>query len=1708
MRRKSVLGSDAEVVATVARYSEVVVRGDSHLLASITASHALESDGLFQLQRVTSADGIHYLVKFAVAELKGAEDALLRREFAVFDQLRSDLVASPLEIAVHGSKLAAIYQDFAGAPLTRAALEEWVASTSLLDFIIALCAPLDVFHSQGLIVAGLSPESYLCDPSRRAVILGAAPLARRHAASADDHAYWPLTTHLRYAAPEIIGRAPLPVDSRADLYALGAVLYTLLCGDPPFDTRDPSELIQCHLAKTPRPLSERAPDIDPAVAGLVMRLLSKDPDQRFASVSELVDTATRELSQLSKSTAARIGVAPESFAPHRLSSKLYGIDQALHSLTDKIGSPRTSPTLTLVRGEAGVGKTSLLMHMRSVLTRGHFCRGRFDHSAAVTPLSGWGSALTDLANVLLTLSAAELSAWQTKIAASLGENAALLCSLAPQWSVILPSEATKRSDDFVDGAQNRIAVAIHGLLRCFAQPDAPLVLVLDDLQWADQSSLAILELVLTLHEPINLIVLGAVRSAADGDFRELDAFIGACQAAEVELEDIQLTGWARDVLQEFVSDSLRPALLEEQEFCDLLLTRTHGNPLFAHALLKTLIARAVLVFDVAQNIWNWQVDAVCALPPADSVVEFLVGKLHGLEPELQDALRTSACLGTSFSLSDFLAATGQPRERVTQLMDRAVAEGMLRSRLDEQSEPETAYEFAHDRVLEACRRSMSDSEHAVRSLELGRTLLGAQHAGLSLHRAARYFNTARSLVDTDQERLAGAQLNLNAGTLAKQSNAFSQALEYFQNGLEFLAALAGSGRHDVAWRDHAELTRTLFEETAAAALVNSKFELMHELCDTLLAHLASPLERVRTYEIRVGGFSAERRFPEAVAAAREILSELGLTFPNRPAIIHIVLAYIGTRRRLLGGPIERLCELPPNAVTPVVEARSRIMRAMYSSTYFGDPKLFPLLICRHIDHSLMHGNVDYSCITYVAFAMVLCARLDFENAYQLGNVTLELVESFGNDRLKAQAYMGVYGFIHPWKHHLRDALAPFSEGIASGFRHGEFEFACYLVTLQALTRLHCGDSLVELAPEFEQHRAKCVSLRQARSIVLMQIFCQIVADLRDVAGTAEPLAGPAYVESVMLPRCLEPLDHNLAFHHYMAKMLLCLMRGDPASALEAARSARRYYEEGTFGLYLGAVYTFWEALTWLVSTRTQPSEKRRALRRATRASRQLARWAESAPMNFLHKYHLVKAELCRAQRRWDQAAHHFDQAIELSQAHGYTHETAFALELAADFYLSRGMQRLGRSYLRESYATYSRWGAKAVNRRLERSYPQHFAVFATRSENGQSNGLGSLSDDLDYRVLLRSSQAISGEVRLPNLLERLLRTMFEHAGAQRGLLLLEDRGQLLVETEADVDRGNVEFVHGENADDSSRLCRAIVHYASRTGSHVVLGEATQDERFSRDPYMQKRKPKSLLCIPLQYQGRLVGLVYLENNRVSHVFTQTRVEIATLLASQAAISIATARFHALELEAQQAKINPHFLFNALSSIADLAIEDGAQTERAILQLSHLYRYILTASIEQRATLRQELEVVRSYLELERLRFGAKLEYSITCDDGAGGVEIPGLLIQPLVENAIRHGIAPKLSPGSVWIHVTRVDDHCRIVVQDDGTGPAAHATSGSGFGLRSVQERCALLYGREYSMAITRRGGYRVELKLPLQPVQPALRAKAGAPAASFDRSSP
>ncbi|MEM8780789.1 MAG: GAF domain-containing protein, partial [Cyanobacteria bacterium P01_G01_bin.49] len=372
---------------------------------------------------------------------------------------------------------------------------------------------------------------------------------------------------------------------------------------------------------------------------------------------------------------------------------------------------------------------------------------------------------------------------------------------------------------------------------------------------------------------------------------------------------------------------------------------------------------------------------------------------------------------------------------------------------------------------------------------------------------------------------------------------------------------------------------------------------------------------------------------------------------------------------------------------------------------------------------------------------------------------------------------------------------------------------------------------------------------------------------------------------------------------------MCYLFGEKHQAVKNAVAAEEYLD-GVKGMIVESPFNFYDSLAHLaVFSDISNSEQEALLERVNKNQEKMGRWAHHAPMNHLHKFHLVEAEKARVLGQVLEAEEFYEKAIAGSNENEFVQEEALAYELAAKFYLERGMDKFAQTYMKEAHYAYSRWGAKAKVEDLEAKYPQlrpksfptksitsTFAATTRYTNNNQSG------EALDFATVMKASQIISGEIVLDKLLANLMKILIENAGAQTGFLILDRAGEWFIEASGEVDVDNVTVLQSISID--QHLPRSVVNYVTRTRETIVENDATQQGKFTNDSYIKTHQTKSILCAPLINQGQLSGIVYLENNLTAGAFTPDRLEVIQLLSGQAAIAIANAKLYAEVKESER------------------------------------------------------------------------------------------------------------------------------------------------------------------------------------------------------------
>jgi predicted ATPase/class 3 adenylate cyclase len=1362
---------------------------------------------------------------------------------------------------------------------------------------------------------------------------------------------------------------------------LGVTFYELLTGQLPFPTIDVLELVHCHIAKHPTPPHELNPNIPRPVSEVVLKLMAKNAEDRYQSPYSLkadLETCLRQWQTMGR-------IEPFPLRQHDVSSrfqipqKLYGREREIELLLAAFERvSQGACELMIVSGYAGIGKSALVQEIHKPITRqrGYFITGKFDQLQRDIPYASLLQAFGLLVRQLLTESEQEIAAWRERLLGALGPNGQVMIEVIPELELIIGPQP-KVPDLPPTEAQNRFNHVLQNFIKVFAQPEHPLVIFLDDLQWADGASLKLIEVLMTGQESLYLFLIGAYRDNEVGEGHPSKLTLEVLKESRATVNHISLCPLARPYIVQLIADTLHHPPMEVEPLAELILAKTEGNPFFVNEFLKSLYTEKLLIFDFQQTGWRWNLRQIQAQRITDNVVELMAAKVRKLSEETQAILELAACIGNQFDLQTLAIVSEKTPQETAANLWAALVEGLILPLGDAYKlvelnvqglveELTVEYKFAHDQVQQATYFLIPESERQAVHHQIGQLLLretSPAEREQKIFEIVNQLNLGRGLIQQQEEQEKLAELNLRAGQKAKAAAAFKPAFNYFHTGLTLLG--------DNSWGRRYDLTLGLFVESAEAAYLIADFDQMEQLIEVVLQEARTLLDKVKVYEIKIQAYIAQNKLHEAIKTALPVLKSLGVQFPEKPTTAHILRGLIETKWALTGKRVENLINLPAMS-DPIKRATMQIMNTLISATYLTVPNLFPLIIFKQVSLSVKYGNTPESAKAYAMYGVILYeVTKNIESSYRFGQLALSLLERFDAREVKAKVFMGVYIFLNPWRAHFREILEPLREGYQSGLDAGDLEFAAYLLSACPVFAYHAGKNLVELEPELASVIEAIAQMKQARTGYVPRIYRQIALNLLGHSQTPSRLNGESYDDEQMPP--LHHDANDITEHLYMSQLFLSYLFQEYAQAIEyAARAEERL--EGFKGMALTVIFHFYDSLAQLaVFSASSSSTQKRILKKVTANQKKMKKWAKYAPMNFLHKFYLVEAEQAQVLGNDSQARDYYDQAIALAQENEYLNEEALAHELAAKFYLARGQNHVARHYLRDAHYTYLHWGATAKVKDLEARYPQFLAPARSSHElptlTTPTTDTGETASSLlDLSSVLKASQAISGEIVLDKLLATLMKIVIENAGAQRGYLLLDKEGTWAIEAEGTVIENEAEVTALQSipVGQVANLPHAIVNFVARTKESVVLNDAAGEGIFTQDPYIIQNQPKSILCSPLINQGKLNGILYLENNLTTGAFTWERQEVLNLLSGQAAISIENARLYTRQVELTHSAsrfVPQEFLqFLGKDSIRQVNLGDQAQQDMTIL-VSDIRSF---TTLSETMTPQENFDFVNAYL----------------------------------------------------------------------------------------------------------------------------------------------
>ena len=1461
------------------------------------AVERLREDGEFILLRELQAGAPgHVLVLMPEAERPTASSLRrLEHELSLAAQLDSRWAVRPIALSRRQAGRTVLLLEDPGGELLERLIGQPLEVTEFLNLAIAITAAVAEVHARGLIHKDIKPANILVDRAGHVRLTGFGIASR---APRENQLLQPLqilTGTLPYMAPEQTGRMNRLIDSRSDLYSLGMTLYALLTGRLPFAADDALGWIHCHVALQPASPREHRPLPEP-LADIILKLLAKSAEERYQSAAGLQADLQHCLAQWRLQGSIDAFALGQHDAPDRLAfpEKPYGRERqlaVLRSAYDAVTAAGT-PILMLVSGYAGIGKSALVNELQRDLieARGWFAAGKFDQFRRDIPYATLMQACSSLVRQLLSRADAQITQWRERMLAALGEHGQLIISLVPELELVVGKQPPAPEVPPQD-VLNRFRRVFRRFLGVFARPGHPLVLFLDDLQWMDAATADLLEHVLTEPEVQHLMVVGAYRDNGVAAAHPLASRLKRLRGCGVRMEEIVLGPLAPDDVGHLLSHALHCARQHVEQLARLVFEKTQGNPFFVIQFLTTLEEQGLLTRDPVSAAWHWDLKRIQAQGFTDNVAHLLVAKLNRLAAQTQQAVARLACLGSGADLEILMKVLESPEQAVHEVYREAVLAGLV-------IHVDDAYRFLHDRVQEAAYDLIPSAQRPALHLRIGRALLSQMHSQQieeHVFDIVNQLNQGRELLPQGHERRQLAELNLLAGKRARQASAYSTALTYLVVGCALLP-----GEDLTQWR---ELAFALQFHRAECEFLTGDLGPAETRLSALAAATSNSREGAAVCCLRQTLYQTLARNDRAVEVCLQYLQQAGIAWQPCATEEEVAQELAWFWQRLGGRAVEELIELP-SLSDPHQQAILDVLASVLAPALLTDTNLFRRAVGRMANLSLQYGNSDASLLAYSYLNFLVGNGLgDYATGFRFAKLAVDLLGK-GLRRFKARVEIAFGATAIPWTKPLRSGLPWVRRSIQTAQECGDLTFACYSWVLLILHLLSVGEPLESVQRDAQLALEFARKLHFGSMIDLLEAYVGFVRAMRGRTAQLGSLSHESFDEERYERRLEEdPNLRHAAQWYWLSKLQVYFHAEDyPAAAAASLNAKRNLWLSLT--VFEASEYHLYAALVQAARYEFCSAEERLDCRqRLAEHAKSLGALAANGPENFGARAALVAAEMARLDGREPDAQSLYERAIRIARDNGFVQIEALAFELAARFYAQRGLEIVSHTLLRNARSCYERWGAAGKVRLLEQRHP---GLREEPSVRLSSSTIRAPLGELDAESVFGAAQAVSSEIVLEKLLQRLLLIAVRHAGAERGLLVLMRNGRPLLEAEATTTGPDTVAVSVKEVEiTSEHLPQTILNFVIRTQESVLLDDATTSSLFSTDEYVRQRRPRSVLCQPLAKQGRLVGVLYLENKLVAGTFT-ARTAVLDVLAAQAAISLENAYLYA-DLHERESRI---------------------------------------------------------------------------------------------------------------------------------------------------------------------------------------------------------
>lgn len=1492
-----------------------------------------------------------------------SEIARFKQEYNLVQKLNIENIIKIFDLVEHNNQYAIIEEDFGGKSLKEMLKTEKIDLKSFLQISSKVSETLGLIHKNNVIHLDIKPDNILINPENDEVKVtdfGISAVLTH----ANDELYNPdvIEGTLSYLSPEQTGRMNRGVDYRTDIYSLGATFFEMLTGEVPFKSNDPMELIHSHIARQPLSPSLLNPSIPPVLDSITLKLLSKNPEERYQNCLGLMADLDECLKQLTeKGKIDEFPIAQKDISI-RFNIPRSLVDRENERIELMRCFERTCKGLSeimLVTGQPGIGKSALVneIYKPIIAKKGYFIFGKYDQFRKDVPYSAIIQSFQGLIRQIISESEVKIKSWREKLLVALGPNGKVITDVIPELELIIH----KQPDLPLLGPEesmNRFNLVFQNFINVFTTEEHPLALFLDDLQWADQASLKLLENLMTTYETKYLFLIGAYRDNETNDAHPLTLSLNKISQKGKKIHNIKLGPLDVNSINLIVMNVLLCDAARSLSLAELISRKTAGNPFFVIQFLKNIYDNHLLELNPKTG-WEWDINKIREMQVTENVIEFMAEKISRFPEDTRNILKICACIGNRFDLESLSVVYGKSIDETLADLNSAIQEDMI-------SLHGTMYRFHHDRIQEAAYSMIPENEKEATHYLIGTNVLkrtGAENLNEKIFYIVDQLNRGIRLISGTDEEMMLVKLNLQAAQKSKKSTAYASASSYLKTAIGLLP--------EYCWQSHYELTYSIYRESMECEYLNLNFSEAERIFNIVAQNVKSNVDKANVHTLMIILYTTQGNYEDALRVGMEGMKMLGIHLPNKVSDVRVGLELLKLRIKFGRKKIEDLIDMqyvpmPNNAEEwqktvseylnlhpsnnmenpeiELMEMLSYAYLAIHTGTvaFYAYPNLFAFIAINGIYKLLdFEVNFEYSPFAYIAMGSIMGSSLGFyQHGHRFGLAALKLNEKIADTKNRCRIEFAFPMFIQHWKKHARSDLNYFRRAYKNGIENGDLLFSGHSVNLIGMTRIMLGDNIDDILEEYGKYKDFQLGGKDpfiARNYAENTRMCLCLKGLTEGRGS---LNGDGFDEEEQANYYQSEKNMLGTFYFSLVRLRINYLFDEFSKGRRLIPLIHRIVKQKTAlgNLHIPEFYLYYSLTLTASYAEADALQKTKYLMRLKANQMKMLMWAKSCPENFRHKYDLVAAEIMKIRGRFRKAQHLYHEAIEGARNNGYRQEEAIGCERLALLYLESSAKDEAGFFMQRAHSCYLLWGASDKAKQLEEKYAslipreqkQVTGTISMRDSTGSTTVRGSSGSltisgatettsstkMLDLSTAMKVSQIISSEIVLDRLLQKIMHESITNAGAQRGYLILESDGELIIEASEDIDKNEFMVMQSMALNDCSDICRSIVHYVYNSGEDIVLGNASKEGLFTSDPYITRVKCKSILCTPIMSKGKISGILYMENNLSENAFTPERLEILRSFSVQAAISIENARLFELATTDGMTKLFVHRYFQLL------------------------------------------------------------------------------------------------------------------------------------------------------------------------------------------------